>query len=206
MEQKYGWLAVISIIILCLAEPSELLNWTEQPNNPTEAIKGQSETLTWRYSLTSGEQTSSQTSFLVKWSKLNDSSSQYDQIVSYFKISEFDPSYMEKAPHIVIDRATGTSFASLQINDVRIDDEGIYKIEISFQIGVVAADHEVNLTVSDDESSMSQGEAEALRRDAELSENRIAGSIAGSRHARLKLYEGLSARRRRSRSKWTTDV
>ena len=28
---------------------------------------------------------------------------------------------------------------------------------------------------------MSQGEAEALRRDAELSENRIAGSIAGSR-------------------------
>ena len=105
-------------------------------------------TLTWRYSLTSQEQTNSQTSFIVKWLKFNDSSSQYDQIASYLTISGFNPAYTEQAPHIVVDRATGNSFASLQMNDVKIDDEGIYKIEISFQIGVVAADHEVNLTVS----------------------------------------------------------
>ena len=103
--------------------------------------------LTWRYSLSAEEQTKSQTYILVKWSKLNDSSSQYHQIANYIKITGLNPSYSEQTPHIVVDRATGTSFASIQINDVRIDDEGTYKIEINVEIATTTAVHEVNLTV-----------------------------------------------------------
>ena len=49
----------------------------------------------------------------------------------------------------MIDRATGVNSATLQINDITIDDEGIYKIEISVEFPgtVTVADHEVNLTV-----------------------------------------------------------
>ena len=112
------------------------------------AIKGHDKALTWRYSLSAEEQTKSQTYFLVKWSKLNDSSSQYYQIASYVKITGLGPNYGEQAPHIVVDRATGTSFASLQINDVRMDNEGTYKIEVNVEIAVTTAAHEVNLTVS----------------------------------------------------------
>jgi len=124
------------------------LTWTAQPANPTVAIKGRDVALTWRYSLSAEEQTKSQTYFLVKWSKLNDSSSQYYQIANYVKTTGVIPTYAEQAPHIVVDRATGTSFASLQINDVRIDDEGIYKIEINVEIAITTAVQEVNLTVS----------------------------------------------------------
>jgi len=124
------------------------LTWTAQPANPTVAIKGQDVSLTWHYALNAKEQTKSQTNFLAKFKKCNESSSQCVEIASYLKISGFNPTYSEQAPHIVVDRATGTSFASIQINDVRIDDEGIYEIEISFQFGVVATDHEAILTVS----------------------------------------------------------
>jgi len=126
------------------------LTWTAQPANPTEAIKGQDMALTWRYSLSAEEQTKSQTYFLVKWSKLNSSSAGYDVVALRTKQTGLPPAYSEQDPHIVVDRATGTSFASLQINDVRADDEGIYKIEISVEFPgtTIAADHEVNLTVS----------------------------------------------------------
>jgi len=125
------------------------VTWTARLANPAMAIKGHDAALTWRYSLSAEEQTKSQTYFLVKWTKLNYSSSQYYPIASYIKITGLNPSYTEQAPHIVTDRSTGTSFASLQINDIRIDDEGIYKIEISVEFSgtLIAAVHEVNLSV-----------------------------------------------------------
>ena len=127
------------------------MTWTAQQANPAMTIKGHNVALTWRYSLSAEEQTKSQTYFLVKWSKLNDSSSQHYQISSYVKITGLGPTYDEqKAPRIVVDRAIGTSFASLQNNNVRIEDEGIYKIEIfvEFPGTVIASDYEVNLSVS----------------------------------------------------------
>ena len=57
--------------------------------------------------------------------------------------------YTEDAPHIMVDRASGINLATLLINDIRIENEGTYKIEISVEFSgtVTAADHEVNLTV-----------------------------------------------------------
>jgi len=143
-ELLFRW---VCLVLLSSVEP---LTWTAQPSNPTMIIRGHDVALTWHYSLSAEEQTKSQTYFLVKWTKFNDSSSSYNEVANYIKITGLGPAYNEQAPHIVVDRATGTSFASLQINDVRIDDEGIYKIEISVEFPgtVIAAEHEVNLTVS----------------------------------------------------------
>ena len=127
------------------------LTWTAQPTNPTEAIAGQDASLSWNYILTSDELTKSQTFLLVRWRKFNPSSSSYDTVASRNKIVNLGATYAEpSAPRIVIDRATGTSFSSLLINDVRIEDGGIYKIEISVEFpgSVILADNEVNFTVS----------------------------------------------------------
>ena len=114
------------------------------------AIKGDDATLTWRYSLSADEQTKSDTYFFIAWGKFNRSTSNYDRIALRVKTVGQNPLYDEpSAPHIVIDRATGTSFASLQINDVVIDDGGIYKIQISvvFPGTAFIAEQEVNVTV-----------------------------------------------------------
>ena len=105
--------------------------------------------LTWSYSLTADELAKSNTYFAIKWSKFNFSSSTYGQLATYVKIVGQVNAYAEDAPHIVIDRATGVNSATLQINDITVDDEGIYKIEISVEFPgtVTVADHEVNLTV-----------------------------------------------------------
>ena len=105
--------------------------------------------LTWSYSLTASELTKSNTYFLIKWSKFNFLSSAYDLIAFRTKTIGLPPGYTEDAPHIVIDRATGVNSSTLHIYDIRIDDEGIYKIEISVEFPgtIVAADHEANLTV-----------------------------------------------------------
>ena len=125
------------------------MTWTAQPTNPTGVTKGQDLSLTWSYSLTAGELTKSNTFFLIKWSMFNYSWSAYDVIALRSKTVWQPAAYTEDAPHIVIDRASGVNSATLQINDIRIDDEGIYKIEISVEFPgtVTIADHEVNLTV-----------------------------------------------------------
>ena len=107
--------------------------------------------LTWRYSLTADELTKSNTFLLIKWSKFNLSSSTYNQFAVRSKILNQAATYFEpSAPRIVIDRATGTNFASLEIDNVRLEDEGSYKFEISVEFpGTVIATHDVvNLTVS----------------------------------------------------------
>ena len=105
--------------------------------------------LTWNFTLTADELTKSNTYFLIKWSKFNPSSSSYDQIAFRIKTVGLPPGYTEDAPHIVVDRATGVNSATLHINDIRIDNVGTYKIEISIEFPGTAtvADHEVNLTV-----------------------------------------------------------
>ncbi|KAJ7323115.1 hypothetical protein OS493_032401 [Desmophyllum pertusum] len=122
-------------------------NWTAQPTNPTLAIKGQDESLTWNYSLTADELLKSQTYYNIKWTRLTQSSSDYNTIgLKGFSIDFNQISYNEPhTPRIVVDRHDP---ATLHINDVRREDEGTYKIEFKLQLGGnPIADHEVNLTV-----------------------------------------------------------
>ena len=106
--------------------------------------------LTWNYTLTANEQTASQTFFRVTWRKLNLATSSFDQLASYFKITGSNPTFSEpNAPLIVVDRSVSTSSALLQFTNVRLEDEGIYKIEISviFPGAATIAEQEFNVTV-----------------------------------------------------------
>ena len=106
--------------------------------------------LTWNYTLTADEQTASQTFFRVTWRKFNLGTSSFVEFASYLKITGLNPSFTEpNAPRVVVDKSISTSSALLQFKDVRLEDEGIYKIEISVTIQGAAtiAEQEFNLTV-----------------------------------------------------------
>lgn len=137
-----------SIIVSLLAES---LNWTGQPLNPVQITQGQDVSLTWNYTLTAAEQNDSQTFFRVTWRKFNHGTSRFDEIANYLKFfgsSNFAFTEPEE-PHIVVDRSSDTSSASLKFQDVILEDEGIYKIEVSvnFPNPVTIAEQEVNITV-----------------------------------------------------------
>ena len=126
------------------------MTWTAQPANPTKARQGKDVSLTWNSYLTADELTESQLFFKVSWKKFNPLSSSFVEIASFVIITGGSPSHFEpNAPHIVIDRASGVNSSTLQIKGVTTDDEGSYKIEISFVFpGTdIAAYQEVNLTV-----------------------------------------------------------
>ena len=129
---------------------AESLNLTSQPLNPVETTEGQEVSLTWNYTLTADEQTASQTFFKVTWRKFNLGTSSFDEFAVYLKITGTNALFTEpNEPRIVVDRSIGTSSASLQFKDVRLEDEGIYKIEISLTFPGTAAiaEQEFNLTV-----------------------------------------------------------
>ena len=127
------------------------LTWTGQPNNPTEARKGNNVVLTWSYALTTDEQANSQTFFLIQWFKFNSSLLMFDQIASKTFISVLDPPLIyheSSSPHIVIDKNHKTDSVTLHINNVRGDDEGQYKIRYVIDSGGnVLAELAMNLTV-----------------------------------------------------------
>ena len=100
--------------------------------------------LTWNYTLAADEQTASQTFFKVAWRKFN------LEFASFIKFTGSNPLFNEpNSPRIVIDRSIGDSSATLQFVDVRLEDEGIYKIEVSvtFPGTATIAEQEFNLTV-----------------------------------------------------------
>ena len=106
--------------------------------------------LTWNYTFTAVEQTASQTFFKVTWRKLNLGISSFDEFASYLKFTGTSPLFSEpNAPRIVVDRSIGTSSATLQFMDVRREDDGIYKIEVSvtFPGTATIAEQEFNVTV-----------------------------------------------------------
>ena len=90
-------------------------NWTAQPTNPILAIKGQDVSLTWNYSLTDDEELKSQTFYSIKWSRITQSNSGYDNIgTKTFAIDVGFLIYGEpNKPHIVVDR---NDPATLHIN------------------------------------------------------------------------------------------
>ncbi|XP_068733682.1 limbic system-associated membrane protein-like isoform X2 [Montipora capricornis] len=148
-------------VLLCLVLLSSVdsLTWTGQPNNPTEARKGNKVVLTWNYALTTDEQAKSQIFFSIQWSKFNSSLLMFDQIASKTFISANNPptSYGEPlSPHIVIDRNHKTDYVTLHITVLKLDDEGQYKIQYVTDIGGnVLAELVMNLTVLDPPSNIS---------------------------------------------------
>ena len=106
--------------------------------------------LTWNYTLTADEQTKSQTFFKVTWKKFNLGTSSFDEVASYVKFTGSDPLFNEpNEPRIVFDRSIGTSSAILQFMDIRLEDEGLYKIQVSvtFPGTTTIAEQVFNLTV-----------------------------------------------------------
>ena len=131
----------------CFFYVTESFNWTAQPTNPTPTIKGQDVPLAWNYSLTAGELFQSQTQYIIYWKKLDQSTSNYDQIGAkiYFQVIGVISFIEPRTPRIVIDRSDE---ATLHIKDVRREDEGTYKIEFTLKTdGSVLAEQRVNLTV-----------------------------------------------------------
>ena len=111
---------------------AESLNWTAQPSNPIMVRGGQNVSLTWNYSLTSYEQNNSQTLFMVIWRKFDLGTSSFDVFATYVKITGSSAAYHQpNAPRIVVDRSTGNVSATLQFKNVRLEDAGIYKVEVS---------------------------------------------------------------------------
>ena len=111
---------------------AESLNWTAQPTNPIMVRSGQDVSLTWNYSLTSYEQNNSQTLFMVIWRKFDVGTSSFDVFATYVKITGSSAAYRQpNAPRIVVDRSTGNVSATLQFKNVRLEDAGIYKVEVS---------------------------------------------------------------------------
>ena len=112
--------------------------------NPTEITKGQNVALTWSYSLTAAEQANSNI-YNVKWSTFNYSSLLYTEIASFtvFGGTVFNE---PNQPHIVVGRPIASDSATLLINDVKRNDEGLYKIEYHHVSGKLN-ESEVNLTV-----------------------------------------------------------
>ena len=111
---------------------AESLNWTAQPSNPIMVRGGQDVSLTWNYSLTSYEQNNSQTLFMVRWRKFDVGTSSFDVFATYVKITGSSAAYRQpNAPRIVVDRSTGNVSATLQFKNVRLEDAGIYKVEVS---------------------------------------------------------------------------
>ncbi|XP_068686493.1 tyrosine kinase receptor Cad96Ca-like isoform X2 [Montipora foliosa] len=156
----YSDLLCILMGLLLVFPETDSLTWTGQPNNPTEARKGNNVVLTWSYSLTADEQTNSQSFFVIQWFKFNLSSLAFDRIASKTFISTLAPNslvYQEPlSPHIVIDKNHKTDSVTLHINDVKIDDEGQYKIRyVKDILGNVLAELVMNLTVLDPPSNIS---------------------------------------------------
>jgi len=146
MEKQCGWFKSLCIMAMYLTEYSESFNWTAQPTNPTPAIKGQDVSLAWQYSLTADELLQSQTLFFISWKKLNQSTSNYDQIATKGFLKAIGLYYQEpRSLRITINK---NDQATLHIKDVRREDEGTYKIEFILQAdGTVLAEQRVNFTV-----------------------------------------------------------
>ena len=118
-----------------------------QTENPTLVTKGEDESLIWEFTLTADEQTKNDIFNFVRWHKFNQSSLDYDLVgAKTFVRVVGSITYNEPlAPHITIDR---NHQATLLINNVRREDEGMYKIDYSVETdGTTLAYQEFNVSV-----------------------------------------------------------
>lgn len=69
---------------------------------------------------------------MVIWRKFDVGTSSFDVFATYVKITGSSAAYRQpNAPRIVVDRSTGNVSATLQFKNVRLEDAGIYKVEVS---------------------------------------------------------------------------
>lgn len=83
---------------------------------------------------------------MVRWRKFDLGTSSFDVFATYVKITGSSAAYHQpNAPRIVVDRSTGNVSATLQFKNVKLEDAGIYKVEVSvgwFPGPVTIADQE----------------------------------------------------------------
>ena len=104
------------------------LTWTKYPDSVTPVWNGTTVTLKWDYSLTTEEQNAANTAITRLWDRSNQS--HFTFVASKNFITGQSVGYVEDfAPHITISRSEE---ATLIINEVAKEDEGVYKFTVRF--------------------------------------------------------------------------
>ena len=104
------------------------LTWTKYPDSVTPVWNGETVTLKWDYNLTTEEQNAAKIAIHKVW--LRENESHLESIASRVFISGQSVAYAEDfAPRITISRSEE---ATLIINEVAKEDEGVYKFTVGF--------------------------------------------------------------------------
>ena len=104
------------------------LTWTKYPDSVTPVWNGTTVTLKWDYSLTTEEQNAAKIAINRVWDRSNES--HFEFVASKNFVTGQSLSYVEDfAPHIIISRSEE---ATLIINEVSKEDEGVYKFTVRF--------------------------------------------------------------------------
>ena len=106
----------------------DCLTWTKYPDPVTRVWNGSTVALKWDYSLTTEEQNAANIAISRVWDRGNESHREY--LASKVFLSGQSVAYAENfAPHITISRSEK---ATLIINEVAKEDEGVYKFTVRF--------------------------------------------------------------------------
>ena len=106
----------------------DCLTWTKYPDPVTRVWNGSTVALKWDYSLTTEEQNAAKIAFIRIWERGNES--HRESVASKNFITGQSVAYVEDfAPHITISRSEE---ATLVINEVVKEDEGVYKFTVRF--------------------------------------------------------------------------
>nr|XP_058956773.1 peroxidasin homolog [Pocillopora verrucosa] len=106
----------------------DCLTWTKYPDSVTRVWNGSTVALKWDYSLTTEEQNAANIAINRVWDRGNES--HFEFVASKNFITGQSVAYAEDfAPHITISRSEE---ATLIINEVVKEDEGVYKFTVRF--------------------------------------------------------------------------
>ena len=106
----------------------DCLTWTKYPDPVTRVWNGSTVALKWDYSLTTEEQNAAKVAISRVWDRGNESHREF--LASKVFLSGQSVAYAENfAPHITISRPEK---ATLIINGVVKEDEGVYKFLVRF--------------------------------------------------------------------------
>ena len=106
----------------------DCLTWTKYPDPVTRVWNGSTVALKWDYSLTTEEQNAANIAINRVWDRGNESHLEF--VASKNFITGQSAAYAEDfAPHITISRSEK---ATLIINEVVKEDEGVYKFTVRF--------------------------------------------------------------------------
>lgn len=106
----------------------DCLTWTKYPDPVTRVWNGSTVALKWDYSLITEEQNAANIAIGRVWERGNESHREF--VASKIFITGQSVGYIEDfAPHIIISRSEE---ATLIINEVVKEDEGVYKFTVRF--------------------------------------------------------------------------